>query len=278
MEIIESLVKGKIDNDHCEDGLVITNDFVAVIDGSTSKTDSRLVEGMTNGRLAMLLIKEEINNLPTDTSLLTFSRRVTRKISTFCQKTAQNWQEMTRHPEKRLCASVIVYSRYRDEIWMIGDCQCLINGIYFDNPKPYEAQLAAKRAKILQAALLSGATVEGLMADDIGRKAILHQLVNVMKGENITYSVVDGFPIPMEHTKKISVHTLAPGHRKPIEVVMASDGYPFVRSTLSESEALLEKQLTEDPLFMKKFKATKGKRPGQVSFDDRAYVRFVTNS
>ena len=38
IKIIESFIKGKKDNaDLCEDGLVITTNYIAVIDGVTSK-------------------------------------------------------------------------------------------------------------------------------------------------------------------------------------------------------------------------------------------------
>jgi len=44
--------------------------------------------------------------------------------------------------------------------------------------------------------------------------------------------------------------------------------------TLQESESLLAKHLTDDPLNIGQFKATKGLLKGNRSFDDRAYIRF----
>ena len=38
MKVIESKIEGKKSPESCEDGLVVTADFIAVIDGSTSKT------------------------------------------------------------------------------------------------------------------------------------------------------------------------------------------------------------------------------------------------
>ena len=37
MKIIESSIIGKKSQEACEDGMVVTDDFIAVIDGSTSK-------------------------------------------------------------------------------------------------------------------------------------------------------------------------------------------------------------------------------------------------
>jgi len=58
-------------------------------------------------------------------------------------------------------------------------------------------------------------------------------------------------------------------------VILASDGYPELGPTLAASEAALEAVRREDPLCMSRFKSTKGFVDGQLSFDDRAYVRFI---
>ena len=44
--------------------------------------------------------------------------------------------------------------------------------------------------------------------------------------------------------------------------------------SLEESEAALSRQLATDPLCINTYKATKGVMEGNLSFDDRAYVRF----
>ena len=43
MKIIESKIVGKKSQEACEDGMVVTDDFIAVIDGSTSKTPKHLI-------------------------------------------------------------------------------------------------------------------------------------------------------------------------------------------------------------------------------------------
>ena len=60
MKIIESSIIGKKSQEACEDGMVVTDDFIAVIDGSTSKTPKYLNPDMKNGRYAMMLISEYI--------------------------------------------------------------------------------------------------------------------------------------------------------------------------------------------------------------------------
>ena len=67
MKIIESSIIGKKSPEACEDGMVVTDNFIAVIDGSTSKTPKHLNPDMKNGRYAMMLIseyiREEINGI-----------------------------------------------------------------------------------------------------------------------------------------------------------------------------------------------------------------------
>lgn len=59
------------------------------------------------------------------------------------------------------------------------------------------------------------------------------------------------------------------------EIVLASDGYPFLKPTLAASEAALAEQIANDPHNIRSFIATKGIVEGNKSFDDRTYIRFV---
>jgi len=56
-------------------------------------------------------------------------------------------------------------------------------------------------------------------------------------------------------------------------LILASDGYPKLFSTLHESENYLRFILKEDPLCYKLYKSTKGLKKGAVSFDDRAFIK-----
>ena len=178
-------------------------------------------------------------------------------------------QRLTEHPEDRLTCSVVVFSRLCREIWMIGDCQCLIGGEYYDNPKPYEAELAAMRAKEVERLLNVGHTADELCRNDIARLVIIPHMIETMRNQNITYSVVDGFPIDRRHVRTITLDF------QPYEIVLASDGYPFLHPTLEESEAALQHQRQCDPLNVgPHFQATKVFHPDFNSFDDRTYIRF----
>ena len=275
MKILEQSTIAKNPNKKSEDGIVVTPDFIAVIDGSTSKTTHRYHPCMTNGRYAMLIVSRYIRRMSADTSCHQFCSGVTHEIQRryhpglLRRLFSKHPADPATHPEERLTASAVVYSRLRREIWMIGDCQCLINGELCENPKPYEQILAEQRAVKVCELLVEGRTPEEILANDEARASIIPRMLQEMKNQNVTYAVIDGFRIP-EHL--VPVITL---DFRSWEIVLASDGYPFLCPTLAESEARLAQQKTADPLNIGDFKATKGFTVGNNSFDDRTYIKFT---
>lgn len=267
MEIIEQSITPKTKEAKTEDGIVVTDDFVAVIDGSTSKSPRRISRWRTNGRYCMQLISKYIKRMPKDVTVERFCRGVTAYVGKHYKQS--QIARLAEHPEERLTASCAIYSRLRRQVWMIGDCQCLIGGTLYDNPKPCERSLAEQRAEMARRLIADGeATVESLRHNDTARQGIIPRMIETMKMQNVEYSVVDGLPIPM---RKVRVVTL---DFQPWTIVLATDGYPFLKPTLAESEAALAHQAETDPLNIGEFKATKAFAIGANSFDDRSYVRF----
>lgn len=119
MHIQESFICGKHTAADCEDGMVITPHFAAVIDGSTSKTPLRLNPTMKNGRFAMLIISDYIQQMPPCATIDDFCQGVTMRIANEYAKLGITAQ-MTAHPEERLTASAIIYSHQLQEVWMVG--------------------------------------------------------------------------------------------------------------------------------------------------------------
>lgn len=101
MTITEHFICGKHTAADCEDGIVITNDFAAVIDGSTSKTPTRLEPSMKNGRFAMLLISEYIKQMPADYTMYDFCRGITLRIAEEYDKRGIT-ERMAEHPEENI--------------------------------------------------------------------------------------------------------------------------------------------------------------------------------
>ena len=289
MKIIESSIIGKKSPEACEDGMVVTDDFIAVIDGSTSKTPKHLNPDMKNGRYAMMLISEYIREeLKADASVDDFCQGVTAYIYNKVYEKLGVEERLKEHPEERLTASAILYSRTRNEVWMVGDCQAIIDGKLYENGKPYEQEIARKRVELIE---------QGLSPAE-ARKHIEPLLIEAMlSGQNQNYTVIDGFPIYREGVKVVSVSdscsvqdSVPASDSVPCsdsvsasgtisvsssEIVLASDGYPFLEPTLAASEAALAEQIANDPQNIHSFIATKGIVEGNKSFDDRTYIRFV---
>lgn len=289
MKIIESSIIGKKSPEACEDGMVVTDDFIAVIDGSTSKTPKHFNPDMKNGRYAMMLISEYIREeLKADASVDDFCQGVTAYIYNKVYEKLGVEERLKEHPEERLTASAILYSRTRNEVWMVGDCQAIIDGKLYENGKPYEEKIARKRVELIE---------QGLSPAE-ARKQIEPLLIKAMlSGQNQTYTVIDGFPIYREGVKVVSVSdsssvqdSVPASDSVPCsdsasasdtipssssEIVLASDGYPFLKPTLAASEAALAEQIANDPQNIRSFIATKGIVEGNKSFDDRTYIRFV---
>lgn len=99
----------------------------------------------SNGRYCMELIKNCINSISSDIDVYDLS--IYDKIHIFeIHRFKIDVERLKLHPEERLTASAIVYSSKLRQLWMIGDCQCLVGGCFYDNPKPYEQELAEQRA------------------------------------------------------------------------------------------------------------------------------------
>ena len=292
MKIIESSIIGKKSQEACEDGMVVTDDFIAVIDGSTSKTPKHLNPDMKNGRYAMMLISEYIREeLKADASVDDFCQGVTAYIYNKVYEKLGVEERLQEHPEERLTASAILYSRTRNEVWMVGDCQAIIDGKLYENGKPYEQEIARKRVEL----------IEQCLSPAEARKQIEPLLIEAMlSGQNQIYTVIDGFPIYREGVKVVSVSdscsvqdsvqdSVPASDSVPCsdsvsasgtifvsssEIVLASDGYPFLEPTLAASEVALAEQIANDPQNIHSFIATKGIVEGNKSFDDRTYIRF----
>ena len=271
-KVEECFLKGKKSSQTNEDGMIVTPYFAAVIDGATAKS-TFTYEGKKTGRLAMELVLEAIRDFPKDIDAADAIRRITKKIYDFYVQ-HNLLDELKAEPGKRFTANGVIYSYARNEVWQVGDCQCIIDNLYSSNEKEVDAIMANVRAVVNEAALLGGATMKDLESRDPGREFIYPFLQKQaflqncpVQGQQFSFSVFDGFTVQMEHVNIFPV-----GDAK--EVILASDGYPHLYSTLHESECYLADILEKDPLCIRLYKSTKGIQKGNYSFDDRAYLKI----
>lgn len=268
-KVEEIFLKGKKSASANEDGIILTPDFIAVIDGATSKSAFSM-EGKTSGRLSMELVLEAIKEFPKDIDATEAVRLITKKLHDFYVNN-NLLASVNDNPAARLTSNGVIYSISRKELWQIGDCQALINGHHYNNNKDIDDIMADARCAYDEVALLQGATLESLRTTDPGRDFILPflKIQGVLQnyhGHPYGFPVMDGFEIDMNQVIVVPIEA--------DEIVLASDGYPNLFNTLKESEFFLKKVINEDPMLIRLYKSTKGVQKGQDSFDDRAYVRI----
>ena len=211
----------------------------------------------------MQLVSQAIASMPPETSCSECCRIVTDAVAKAYNDFHIDPDIIKHHPERRLTCSAAVYSDHHRQVWLIGDCQCLVDGVLYENNKPQEAANAQKRSEYILSHHLSA---EEIMRHDSGRDFIVNDIISSMQSQNKTYTVIDGTPI---YQNGIRIIDASEAH----EIVLATDGYPFLKPTLAESEAALQELLREDPMLITLYQATKGVMQGNQSFDDRAYIR-----
>jgi glycerophosphoryl diester phosphodiesterase len=273
MRIIEkNIVSHKGNIEDCEDAIIVTDNFACVIDGATSKSD-RLWNGNTSGFIASRIISEAIKSLPQEVSCCEAINNLTSSIANYYRK-INIFKELHDNPIHRFSAALALYSLYYSEIWMVGDCQCMTDNELHENTLLVDNVMSNARALYLHMELLKGKATSKLLEHDTGKDFIKPLLEKQWMFQNstidspYTYGVIDGFEVPKNAVKIVEVKE---GTKY---IVLSSDGYPILKPSLDESERILKKIISEDPLCINLFKSTKGVMKGQVSFDDRAYVKI----
>ncbi len=250
----------------CGDHLVEGENFVGVVDGATPKGSFQW-DGMRSDVFASSVLTEAILQLDPDADGPSAIREINEALHR--QYALHGLDFDTMPSEERFQASAVIYSLARREIWSFGDCMFRINGKNYQYTKKGDDLLSDLRAFCFEAAKLQNLE---LGDRDYGREQILPFLRMATLFANqespFGYDVLNGGPIHPEHVR---IHTLKPGD----EVVLASDGYPELFDTLAETEANLQRVLPLDPMCLGVLRSTKGMKPGNVSYDDRSYIRFT---
>jgi len=156
MTVVEEFLQSKSGRRaDCEDGYRVRADgaFICVVDGATSQSN-RTWNGpngheLTGGQMAVEMVLKELNSIPKDADAITVVRRLTSAIQREYRR-AGLYELMKKDPVERATASVVIYSRHRNEVWLVGDCQALViaddhKTELLCNPKMVDAVTASVR-------------------------------------------------------------------------------------------------------------------------------------
>lgn len=274
MEIIEQFTTGKKGNQETsEDALAINSCFAAVVDGCSCRF-SVTYDGLTPGQIAARIAREAVLELCPETTAEEAASYMNSKFLKW-YKEAGILETVTADRYRRCSCYYAMYSAYRRQVWVLGDCQALVGGHLITSKKTVDTLHELLRSYIIRVKVLKGDTEKSLEEHqqdlrNIAKIVFESQPLFQNTSDNLFgYSCIDGFYLPGPMYK---VYDIPDGVT---EVVLASDGYPVLKGTLAETEAELHKLLESDPLCYKKNLSVKGVLPGNVSYDDRSYVRIA---
>jgi hypothetical protein len=271
--IVEANIKSKTgDPATCEDRYCLTEHYACVIDGATDVSGKRY-RSQTSGQVISTALEEGIRSLPP-------SAEIDQIMDILDQRLMQTYHDLDMYdaimenPFSRPSASMVLFSHLNHKIWMIGDCQCMIDGKLYTNEKIVDSITANARSMFLESELLKGKTIEELLERDTASEVIRpflqaqYYMQNAKSHTQYGYIALTGFDFDRNQIKTIDVQPDAE------ILIMASDGYPRLMPTLMESEAELQIILDTDPLCFRTFKLAKGLQTGNSSFDDRTYIKI----
>lgn len=275
VRIVEQCVTGKhAGASPCEDVIVTAGPIVAVIDGATDKSGRRIrtSEGdVTGGRFAALELARTIATLEPGAAP---ARQVEALTGALRDATARAYGPVAYG--ELPSASLVVYDDTARVVWRVGDCPFRIDTSMWVNPRRIDQVAADFRAAFVAASRHTTGETPGEGRGGIGRDAILPllhiqgHLANTL-GE-FGYGAINGTPVPERFIDVVPVWETAR------EIVLASDGYPWIAGSLHEAETELARLLAADPDCVGALRGTKGLVPEAVSFDDRSWIRIALDT
>ena len=278
MSVLESSTIGKHGDPLLnEDGLFVGQRYLAVVDGVTSKAEYDLWHPSPGvvAKDLLLAVLRDLDSGKTSASANGLGMRCVQQKLDGTLRTAyathpeRSERFFVEHPNERLQANAVVYGVREREIWLFGDCSAIVSGRQIPTMKKVDVLLG----EVLSFVAMTCEN-ENTVSDtsDPGRQAILPllraQSYYANRPGEYGYFVFDGFTKPDWPVTSVPVD-------QGDEVVLASDGYPYLRHTLAESEEALATLHREDPQLIHRFRSTKGFLPGSDAFDDRTYLRFI---
>lgn len=167
---VESTSIGKTTG-HNDDDIYIGENFAAVIDGVSNKSSVEV-----NGKKIKVanIIIEALQKIDRETApeyakTLTFKEFVAyinMYIRKYCENIGVSLEEHSME------ATGAIYSKYHNQIWVVGDCVACYDGKIISNDLKIDYVYANLRLDIIRELLQSGYTAEELLQHDISKEII----------------------------------------------------------------------------------------------------------
>lgn len=286
VQIVDEFLESKKgDESGGEDRLVKGPVYFGVIDGATDHTGLRWRSysgaEKPGGEVLAEIVEHYFSAAPQGQE----PDAIVRSLNDEIHRRAEVSEIDLSDPLKRANVSFAVFDASCARILHIGDC-----GFAFKRTdgsfhvKQFEKKID-RLVSDIRAAIVEVLKSHGIDAfadgQDLGRnfiKPLLGRQQELQNGQlpkgswafgipdiSLRYDVINGFPA------ELSVTTVPSTVR---ELILASDGFRVICSTLKKTVATLRRSLKRDPHCLKELRSTKGVLPGQTSFDDLSYLRL----
>lgn len=269
MEVIEQFIQGKYnDLELCEDAILVTDNYIVVIDGATSKGNLSFGD-LKSGQA---ITKSILNYFRNQTQNLT-GQKLIQSISNHIKENLLIPYGQTVKTKNTPSAALGVYSKINKSITIVGDITVKINETIHYNRSKFDEAMALSRSIAYE--LFQKPEIPDEIKSDKGRDYILpilknqHNFRNMKENSNWSYGNIDGYEVPSNFINTFLVESNQ-------VVILSTDGYPKLYDSLKESEKNLKSIIAKDPMLVNIVKSTKGVYKNQISFDDRAYIKFIT--
>src|SRR5690625_3913040 len=103
---------------------------------------------MTKCQIAVTIIKDVIKNFNSNITYNQAIDKLTQSIRQFYIE--EDMLEIAKkNTTNRLAACAIIFSKKKEEIWIIGDCQYMVEGEHYENKKDVDEIISKDRSLFL---------------------------------------------------------------------------------------------------------------------------------
>ncbi len=292
IKIIEKYLMSKSGNPNGgEDRLILGHNFYGVVDGATDKSGNNWgtpENPKKGGEIAADIIKSTLED-NVDLNLTKLVNVLNKKMNNAAGKANININDV-----KNLAgASFAAYVHEKNLIYHIGDCNFVFVKENGELEEHYNEIAIDKLTSELRSRFImfcyENKIDPFIDGKDLGREYILWILKKqtelgnrqFRKDYNGEKEWILGIPYEAMVYKTINgLHTelnITPVPEGTKEIILTSDGFNVIKPTLKETLGLLKKQLKDDPHCIGLLKSTKGLGPGNINYDDMAYLRLKIN-
>lgn len=263
--VLERFCEGKFGPEDNQDRLVVTEDFIVVIDGAGGGGP---IAGKPSGWVVAEAGAACVQRMPQMATAQEFMQAMTEVTA----EVNKGWDGTHYRPAMQVAALSVA----RGELWRVGDISLRIDDTPYPGGKLVDDLRARMRALLIEEGLAAGAFTHQEVVKEKAASPlkfawkiftrIQGAYQNRGDGHPLSYGVIDGTPVPERFVEIFPVKDAR-------EIVISSDGFVEPYATLDLALAELKRLQREDPLL---YQTMDGNAPFQPSglFDDSTYVRI----